>query len=283
MNLLDTITRSTPPAPWTTGDKIPWNELEFSQRMLELHLCQDHDWASRRFDTIDRHVAWLASQLPNRGARILDLGCGPGLYAQRLARLGHRCVGIDFSPASIEYAKQQAAQEHLDIRYELADLRQHEIAGQYDLAMMVFGEFNVFRKCEVETMLAKTSVSLKPGGRLVIEIHPFDEVRRQGLAPAFWQSAQTGLFSDRPHFWLQEQFWDEATATTTTRYLIVDAERADVTEYGSTMQAYTDKQLRKMLEAAGMSNVKGIEESDWPAGEGLTDKLRLFACEKALS
>lgn len=32
--------------------------------------------------------------------RILDLGCGPGLYTSRLARLGHCCVGIDFS----EYA-----------------------------------------------------------------------------------------------------------------------------------------------------------------------------------
>ena len=84
---------------------------------------------------------------------------------------------------------------------------------------------------------------------------------------------RAGQVGDGPH----------PALTTRTRYLIVDAEQADVTEYGSTMQAYTDEQLRKMLEAAGMSNVRGIEESDWPAGEGLTDKLRVFACEKALS
>lgn len=281
MNLLDIVNRPIPPAPWTTGDKIPWNDPEFSRRMLELHLCQDHDWASRRFDTIDRHVAWLASQLPSRNADILDLGCGPGLYARRLARLGHRCVGIDFSPASIEYAKQQAAQENLAIRYELADLRQYEVVGQFDMAMMVFGEFNVFRKNEVEAILAKVCASLNPGGRFVVEVHPFDEVRCQGLTPVSWQSVQTGLFSDRPHLWLQEQFWDEATATTTTRYLIVDAERADVMEYGSTMQAYTDEQLRQMFEAVGMSNVKVLDESDWFAGEGLADKLRVFTCEKA--
>lgn len=250
--------------------------------MLELHLCQDHDWASRRFDAIDRHVAWLTSQLPDRGARILDLGCGPGLYAHRLARLGHRCVGIDFSPASIEYAQQQAIQEKLDIRYELADLRQHELAGRFDMAMMVFGEFNVFRKYEVETIFAHACASIEPGGRLVVEVHPFDEVRRQGHVPTFWQSAQTGLFSDRPHLCLQEQFWDETTATTTTRYLIVDAERADVTEYGSTMQAYTEEQLREMFETFGMSNVKEIGESDWPAGDGMTGKLTVFACEKVL-
>ena len=43
-----------------------------------------------------------------RGARVLDLGCGPGLYTTRLAKLGHTCVGIDFSPASIAYAKAEA-------------------------------------------------------------------------------------------------------------------------------------------------------------------------------
>ena len=189
-------------------------------------------------------------------------------------------MGIDFSPASIEYAKQQTTQERLDIQYELADLRQYEVAGQFDMAMMVFGEFNVFRKNEIGALLAKVCASLTPGGRLVVEVHPFDEVRRQGLAPTSWQSTQAGLFSERPHLWLQEQFWDEATGTTTTRYLIVDAERTDVTEYGSTMQAYTDEQLRQIFEAAGMSNVKVLEELDWPAGEGLTGKLQVFTCEK---
>lgn len=57
--------------------KIPWDEPAFSQRMLENHLSQEHDWASRRLAVIEQQVAWLAGQLP-AGARILDLGCGPG-------------------------------------------------------------------------------------------------------------------------------------------------------------------------------------------------------------
>jgi predicted TPR repeat methyltransferase len=43
--------------------------------------------------------------LQSEPQRILDLGCGPGLYTQRLASLGHTCVGIDISPASIAYAR----------------------------------------------------------------------------------------------------------------------------------------------------------------------------------
>lgn len=57
--------------------KIPWDEPAFSQRMLENHLSQDHDWASRRLTVIEQQVTWITRQLP-AGARILDLGCGPG-------------------------------------------------------------------------------------------------------------------------------------------------------------------------------------------------------------
>ncbi|VEA21601.1 SAM-dependent methyltransferase [Salmonella enterica subsp. enterica] len=56
--------------------KIPWDEPAFSQRMLENHLSQDHDWASRRLTVIEQQVTWITRQLP-AGARILDLGCGP--------------------------------------------------------------------------------------------------------------------------------------------------------------------------------------------------------------
>ena len=101
MKLIDIINRSPTPQPWDEGENIPWNDPEFSQRMLAEHLTQEHDAASRKFAKIDRHVQWIHKNvLGGKPARILDLGCGPGLYALRLARLGHQHTGIDFSPAS---------------------------------------------------------------------------------------------------------------------------------------------------------------------------------------
>ena len=94
--------------------KIPWDEPAFSQRMLENHLSQEHDWASRRLAVIEQQVAWLDGQLP-AGARILDLGCGPGFYTRQLAERGFCCTGVDFSPASIAWARQQAQAASLDI------------------------------------------------------------------------------------------------------------------------------------------------------------------------
>ena len=70
--------------------------------MLREHLTQDHDAASRRLPIIDLHVAWIHRQvLGEKPSTILDLGCGPGFYTDRLSRLGHTATGLDFSPAAI--------------------------------------------------------------------------------------------------------------------------------------------------------------------------------------
>ncbi len=109
MELIELIRRPRTPEPWAEGEKIPWSDPGFSQRMLNEHLSQAHDAASRRFEIIDQQVEWIHHQvLKGKPGRVLDLGCGPGLYTSRLAKLGHACTGIDFSPASIAYARQQA-------------------------------------------------------------------------------------------------------------------------------------------------------------------------------
>ena len=46
-------------ALWSGAYKIPWNDPDFSERMLAEHLSQDHDLASRRCVWIDRQVAWI--------------------------------------------------------------------------------------------------------------------------------------------------------------------------------------------------------------------------------
>ena len=104
LNLRDIVSRA-PLAPWCEGDNIPWDDPAFSRRMLREHLSQDHDLASRRLERIDSHVAWIhAEVLGSTPSRVLDLGCGPGLYAHRLARRGHACSGIDFGPSCVTFA-----------------------------------------------------------------------------------------------------------------------------------------------------------------------------------
>ncbi|MBN1642658.1 MAG: methyltransferase domain-containing protein, partial [Anaerolineae bacterium] len=165
------VGRDPAPQPWREGDNIPWHEPGFSARMLREHLSQEHDAASRRSFKIDAHVAWIHRLLSGRPARILDLGCGPGLYASRLARLGHTCVGIDWSPASIAYATHVAEQEGLDCTYVEEDIRRAAYGTGYDLAMLLYGEFNVFRPKDARCILGKAWAALSAEGLLLLEPH----------------------------------------------------------------------------------------------------------------
>jgi SAM-dependent methyltransferase len=256
MNLLDLLHRTSPPEPWAEGEKIPWHDPAFSRRMLREHLSQAHDAASRRTIIIDEHVEWIHREvLRNRSSRILDLGCGPGLYSSRLAQRGHICVGIDFSPASIEYAREVAQSQQLGCEYHLDDLRHAEYGVGYDLVMFIFGELNVFRSEELQRILGKAYAALNNGGHILLEVHPLAVVQRLGHQRTTWYTLEQGLFSDRPHLVLFESFWDEAQSVAIERFYIVDAETHEVTPHSSSMQAYTDDQYRYALQIAGLTDI----------------------------
>ena len=280
MNLLDIVDRKGSPAPWAEGEKIPWNDPGFSARMLREHLSQEHDAASRRFEIVDAHVRWIHEKvLKAEPSRILDLGCGPGLYANRLAVLGHTCVGIDFSPASIAYAREQAARDGLDVTYIEGDIRTADCGGGHDLVMQIFGEFNVFRRAEARGILEKAHRALVPGGRLLLEPHTFAAVRGIGLQPSSWYSAQTGLFSEEPHLCLQENFWDAGSHVAIERYYIVDAATGEVTRHSSSMQAYTEREYRALLAGCGFLEVEFGLPAEWSTG-GAGSALTLILSRK---
>ena len=248
MDLIDIVRRSVLLEPAESGHKIPWHEPDFSERMLVEHLTQRHDRASRRQAVVEQHVEWLHRELLGaRPSKVLDICCGPGLYTAALARRGHTCTGIDFSPASIQHARECAANEKLACTYREADVRNTEYGEGYDLALLIFGELNSFGLEEARGLTQRCHAALSDGGRLVLEASPYQAIRRSGQQPPDWYSSPGGLFSPRPHFVLSETFWHEATSTTTRRYFAIDAETHVVRCYTETARAYTDEQLQTLL------------------------------------
>jgi SAM-dependent methyltransferase len=257
ITLSDIVNRAQPPLPWAEGEKIPWNEPGFSARMLHEHLSQTHDAASRRLDTIAQHVDWIHQHLLHATpTKILDLGCGPGLYANRLCALGHTCVGIDFSPASIAYAREHAPRDGGRCSYHLADIRHADYGSGFGLVMLIYGEFNVFRPDDARLILEKAHRSLNPGALLLLEPHTFSAVRELGEAPASWYTSARGLFSAEPHLCLHESFWHPDERVTTDRYFIVDAASGAISRFASSTQAYTDAEYCTMLAGAGFGDVR---------------------------
>ena len=257
MTLLDVVRRRRKPEPWAEGEKIPWWDPDFSERMLGEHLSQAHDAASRRAAVIDSQLRWIHGELL-RGAptRVLDLCCGPGLYTSRLAKLGHECVGIDFSPASIRHAREHAEREGLRCTYLEADVRDADYGEGYGLAMLLSGEFNVFRRSEASAILAKARAALASGGCLLLEPHTVSGVRGIGEQLPSWYAVERGLFSNRPHVYLCESFWDAQCRTATERHFVIDAASGSVSRHAASLQAYTETEYESLLTQCGFAEVE---------------------------
>lgn len=259
--------------------KIPWDEPAFSQRMLANHLSQDHDWASRRQSVIEQQVKWIVNQLLP-GAQILDLGCGPGFYTHRLAELGFHCTGVDFSPASVSWARLQAQNANLNIDYVQQDIRTYWPDRPFDFIMMTFGELNVFSTEDARVIISRCALWLEPGGKLLTEVHTFEEVKRQGMAKASWQRCPDGLFLDVPHLLLTEHGWDEEAQTSSTQFWTIEA-NGHTTRFGSQMTAWRDDEYVSLLDNVGFTLLPSPESHDWPVSETFEGKLFALLAEKA--
>lgn len=83
-------------------------------------------------EAIDRHWGCDArDRRPLKGKKALDIGCGAGLLAEPLARLGADVTGIDAAPENIEAAKTHAAQSRLAVDYRAGGIE--AVDRHYDL------------------------------------------------------------------------------------------------------------------------------------------------------
>ena len=115
---------------------------------------------------------WLDLTFPP-ASELLDLGCGTGLDAVRMARLGHRVTATDWSPQMVQRTNERAAQERLTPRVAALVAGAHELhllegEGKYDGAYSNLGPLNcVPDLCAMSRELFRL---LRPGGLLVFTV-----------------------------------------------------------------------------------------------------------------
>jgi 23S rRNA-/tRNA-specific pseudouridylate synthase/SAM-dependent methyltransferase len=112
-----------------------------------------------------------------RGSRVLDLACGQGVLARRLAAAGAQVVGIDASPRMIEVARRRT--RAAGIEYQVGDARalDPERLGLFDAIACVMALANIE---PLEPMLRACARLLRPGGRWVAVLpHPAFRAPRQ--------------------------------------------------------------------------------------------------------
>lgn len=103
---------------------------------------------------------------PLTGLRVLDIGCGGGLVAEPLTRLGAAVTGIDPTEELVEVARRHAAELGLEIAYETATL--DAVAGRGDRFDLVLALEVVEHVPDLPAFLAALAQATRPGGLVIL-------------------------------------------------------------------------------------------------------------------
>lgn len=194
-------------------------------------------------------LTWLVGQV-EPGAAILDLGCGPGLYAQPLADRGFAVTGVDFNAASVDYARARAAGT---VRYVLADYTRDMPEGPFDLVILIYLDFGTHPPSVQRDLLAAIGTRMRPGGRLV-----FDFLDAQSAAmhhaDRTWEVSTTGGFwAPDPYLLFTRTVVDRDQLAQCTQYTLIT--EAGIRRFDVWEQCFTDDAVRGMLAEAGFCEV----------------------------
>lgn len=244
------------PTPWEGGGNLPWDEPDFSRRMLREHLDESHSAASRTSEQRALVIDWLWRKLRLApGVRLLDVTCGPGLYAVPLAGRGLVVTGVDFAPAAIAHARQLADLAGVEHCYfHEADVREFDFgAAGFDAALFLYGQLAVFPRRQAQELLVRVAKALRPGGRLCVEL--LDQEKVDKSESNWWFSDDTGLWGDDPFFSFGERFWMEEEALSCERFYTLRLETGELEEVLLCDQTYSVREMTEMMLRAGFTTV----------------------------
>jgi SAM-dependent methyltransferase len=240
------------PQPFTPGEPLFWDDPHISSQMLEVHLNPGIEAASRRPETIDRSVKWLIETLGLKpGAALLDLGCGPGLYASRFAPAGFHVTGVDYSRRSIEYAARYAKENYLEVVYRYENYLELKDENQYDAAFLIYGDFCPLNSEGRSTLLRNIQRALKVNGRFVLDVSTREHRKKHGNKNG-WYAAESGFWKPGPHIVLEEGFDYPEQSIWLDQYTIIETD-GKVSVYRNWFQDYTPKTITHELQQGGFS------------------------------
>ena len=264
---------NTRPEPFSVYTaELLWTDPHIARNMLAYHLNAEVDLASRNPAAIDGTIDWIDRRVGFAGKAVLDLGCGPGLYASRMARRGARVTGLDFSANSVAHAREAAERDGLAIDYVQADYLKDPLPGDQDLATLIYCDMGVLSPDDRARLLGRIRTALGPGGTLVFDLLSAEQFDGCTEEAVYERRMMDGFWAPGDYFGFKTSFVYADLKLALDRYRIVEPDRTrDVYNW---FQFFTPDGIAAELAAAGFELVDTV---DVLTGEPWTAAPREFA------
>jgi len=246
---LEEINSRPTPFQFYTAEEL-WTDKYTSRKMLEYHLNESVDLASRNKEFIAKSVSWIVGRFEiGADTSIADFGCGPGLYTTLFAENEADVTGIDFSSRSIQHAKKIADQKELDITYFQQNYLEFDTQKRFDLITLIFCDFCVLSPLQRKTLLAKFYTFLKPGGSVLLDVHSLNTYNNREEVAIYERNQLDNFWSPGDYYGFLNTLKYEKEKITLDKYTIIENTRVRVVY--NWLQYFSKDSLQYELEENG--------------------------------
>lgn len=176
-----------------------WDDEHISKQMLKAHLDPECSGASRRLSFINKSVSWIKETVPPmKYPLLLDVGCGPGIYAEQFAQVGFQVTGVDFSKRSIHHAQGSAKNKNLNISYFYQNYLDLKLEKEFDFATMIYCDYGALSTENRKIILENVYKHLKPGGKFLFDVFSLEHFEQ-------FQEKKTWEFHSQGGFWRADE------------------------------------------------------------------------------
>jgi 2-polyprenyl-3-methyl-5-hydroxy-6-metoxy-1,4-benzoquinol methylase len=253
--MLEEINSRPQPFEFYTAEEL-WADEHTSGKMLAFHVDETVDISSRKGEFIDRSVSWIVDRFKvSAGTSIADFGCGPGLYASRLAEKRASVTGIDFSLRSIEHARKTALERGLDIDYVHQNYLEYETDRRFDLIIMIMCDYCALSPAQRKTLREKFHRLLKPGGSVLLDVYSLHSYDQKQESATYEVNQLNGFWSPEKYYGFVNTFKYDEEKVTLDKYTLIEESRTRIVY--NWLQHFSHESLESEFFSSGFS-ISGV-------------------------
>ncbi len=221
-------------------DRTEWPVAFFDDEYLKIYL---HQFSPERTES---EVDFIESALAlPPGAQVLDLACGGGRHAVRMARRGYRVTGVDFNPQYLDLARAEAKRAAVEVEWVARDMRALDYESRFDGVYSFFTSFGYYSDEDNETVLSQIARALKPGGRLLLDMMNRDWLLTHPQTRS-WSQREDGALL------MEEVSIDLRSSRVISKLTLIEPDKGAGPVKQFDLRAYTCAELGALLRRGGL-------------------------------